>query len=218
MSYAPISTGLHAHRKIIALGEDISPMGLWVLALSWATDQETDGAVPSAIVARLAGNLGRVWAEKLVKAGLWEGNWRRGYRFHDFLDWQRSASELRELRGKRRQAGYLGGKASAQARASKVLQAKSNPLHSSPLHYTSLHSSPLHGASLGAPPGAASPATRSEEVARATGPDSDTARNGTRYEAILATVQAEHPDWTEMASGIEAVKRLSAAVAQERMA
>jgi hypothetical protein len=68
-----------------------------------------------------------------------------GYQIHDFLDWQKSGEEIRELRHKRRIAGSLGGKRSGEARASKSQpNAKANskqmlPLseaNANPLHYT----------------------------------------------------------------------------------
>ena len=165
------------------------------------------------------------------------------YAFHDFLDWQRSRNELEELRRKKRLAGSLGGrrKAMADATARAIAESKqklstaiATPRLSSSLHVTSrlFTGEPAVDNS----PGAAPP--DSSGVALAPGPDSSTGAaqptapladpacaeagpNGTgppgsRYEAILERLRAQHPEWPQPTLASEALNALSRAVAAER--
>ena len=88
-----IDDGLHAHRKTRAVTKshpdkrrDAAPMGLWVLAGSWAALHRTDGWVP-------ADELDR-WDEdyealvvRLVDAGYWWPADRDGEPGYGFTDW-----------------------------------------------------------------------------------------------------------------------------------
>lgn len=60
---------------------------LWVTAGSWCGDQLTDGYVPRHVLSTLAGRPRD--AAELVAAGLWKPE-ENGWRFHDWLDWNRS--------------------------------------------------------------------------------------------------------------------------------
>ena len=73
-------------------------IGLWTLCGSWSMGKLTDGFVPEAIVAHLAGS--RYWrgtADRLVEAGLWryvDG----GIQFENWGKWQRTKSEVETRR------------------------------------------------------------------------------------------------------------------------
>lgn len=73
-------------------------IGLWTLCGSWSMGKLTDGFVPDAIVAHLAGS--RYWrgtADRLVEAGLWryvDG----GIQFENWGKWQRTKSEVETRR------------------------------------------------------------------------------------------------------------------------
>ena len=45
MSWFKIDDKLHSHKKVARL-HGIAPMGLWALAGSWSSSQETDGFIP----------------------------------------------------------------------------------------------------------------------------------------------------------------------------
>ena len=91
-----IDDGLHAHRKTRAVtkshpdkSRDAGPMGIWVLAGSWAAQNGTDGWVPEDELDRWDD----AWPEltaRLVRAGYWwphERNGEKGYGFNDWLDY-----------------------------------------------------------------------------------------------------------------------------------
>lgn len=63
----------------------------------------------------------------LVEAGLWHVE-PRGYRVHDYEDFQPSRASIEAEREQKRAAGKAGGEASAKARAQASAQAKSNPV------------------------------------------------------------------------------------------
>jgi hypothetical protein len=93
--------------------------GLFVLALSWCGRELTDGFIPCAQIARLAGrNVPRL-VGALVAVGLWDVV-DGGYQIHDFLDYNRSRTEVLAERGQRQEvrarAGALGGRRSVEVR------------------------------------------------------------------------------------------------------
>jgi hypothetical protein len=177
VGYAPVSDSLCDHIKVLGLGRDTDAMALWCLGLAWVTRHETDGKIPrkaiDTIMVSMPFQTRKRYIKALVRVGLWEDIGPDLYTYHDFLDWQRSAKELRDIRSSKRRAGYLGGKRSGEARreaaASRLLERTGTHV-SSPL-FTSLHSS--SSAVENSPPGAAPPVTGPEGVAHATGSDSE---------------------------------------------
>ena len=90
-------------------------------ALCYAARLLTDGWVPTGILPQIRANK-RVVAE-LVGAGLWEEE-ERGYRLHDFLEYNPTRAAAEQRRNDRAHAGRLGGLQSGKQRASKF-EAKS---------------------------------------------------------------------------------------------
>lgn len=137
MPWFKVDDKLHDHRKPRAAKK--AAMGVWVLAGSWAADNLTDGFVPANVLTR--------WgtprdAAALVAAGLWHAdvvNGERGWRFHDWSEFQPTRAEKEAEREARREAGRRGGinsgrsrreakpKQSASQVASGGLEAKTNP-------------------------------------------------------------------------------------------
>ena len=70
MSWFKIDDKLHSHKKVARL-HGIAPMGLWALAGSWSSNQETDGFIPEYIAERIDQDFAEHAAE-LVRVGLWE--------------------------------------------------------------------------------------------------------------------------------------------------
>lgn len=90
------------HPKLRAAG--LAAAGLWAMAGAHSMKEGTDGWVPAYWVGTWPS--GKRYANTLVKVGLWTVEARNGipgYRFHDFLDYQRSAKRIEEEREKARQ-------------------------------------------------------------------------------------------------------------------
>jgi hypothetical protein len=91
-----VDDGLHAHRKTRAVTKshpdktrDAAPMGLWVLAGSWAAQNGTDGWVPEDELDRWDADWPSL-TRRLVRAGYWwpsERDGESGYGFNDWLDY-----------------------------------------------------------------------------------------------------------------------------------
>lgn len=91
-----IDDGLHNHRKTRAVVRsegskvrDAAPMGLWVLAGSWAAQNNRDGWVPEDELDRWDDDW-RALAARLVRAGYWwphETDGEPGYGFTDWHDY-----------------------------------------------------------------------------------------------------------------------------------
>lgn len=89
-----IDDGLHAHRKTRAVTKghpekrrDSAPMGLWVLAGSWAARNNRDGWVPCDELDRWDDEW-EALAKRLVFAGYWWPEQRDGEDGFGFNDWQ----------------------------------------------------------------------------------------------------------------------------------
>lgn len=88
-----VDDGLHAHRKTRAVIKshktkirDAAPMGIWVLAGSWACQNGTDGWVPEDELDRWD----QEWqslVERLVHSGYWWPENRDGESGYGFTDW-----------------------------------------------------------------------------------------------------------------------------------
>ena len=115
----------------------LSAIGLWTLAGAWSAQQLTDGYVPKQVLQALRGSAS--FASELVDAGLWEET-PDGYQFHDWADFQFTASEVKATREKRAESGRKGGQASGRSRreanaSSKTKQTRSkNEPHPIPSH------------------------------------------------------------------------------------
>lgn len=124
-TYVTVHDGLPDHPKIIDAGGEAG--WLYVCGLAYCSRQLTDGVIPKRMVPRLTdGSKSEASASALVRVGLWhegEHDCPRcpdvepdTYVIHDYLDHQRSAEEVRDLRAKRSAAGQKGGKRSGESR------------------------------------------------------------------------------------------------------
>lgn len=107
MAWAKVDDKLHASVKWRRASK--AARGLWVTALSWCSDQENDGHVPSDMLKTLDGT--KAEATSLVNAGLWdvtEGGWI----FHDWQDYNPDGASKKA----KREAESKGGKRGAHTR------------------------------------------------------------------------------------------------------
>lgn len=88
-----VDDGLHAHRKTRAVTKshpdkdrDAAPMGVWVLAGSWAAQNGTDGWVPEDELERWDSDW-KTLVRRLVRAGYWWPSERAGEPGFGFTDW-----------------------------------------------------------------------------------------------------------------------------------
>lgn len=124
-TYVKVHDGLPDHPKIIEAGGEAG--WLYICGLAYASRQLTDGVIPKRLVPRLTdGSKPEASASALLRVGLWHEGTHDcprcpkagpdGYVIHDYLDHQRSASEVADLRAKRAAAGQRGGKRSGESR------------------------------------------------------------------------------------------------------
>lgn len=124
-TYVKVHDGLPDHPKIIEAGGEAGWM--YICGLAYASRQLTDGVIPKRLVRRLTdGSNPEASASALLRVGLWhegEHDCPRcpqagpdAYVIHDYLDHQRSAAEVEDLRQKRSAAGRRGGKRSGESR------------------------------------------------------------------------------------------------------
>jgi hypothetical protein len=134
MTYIRLDDRFPSHRKALAAG----PYGrdLYVCGLAYCSVHLTDGVIPrealetiSSVPPSYAGRGARAWsnivrqtAECLVRVGLWEHVEGIGYRVHDFHDWNKSASQINELKNARAVAGRRGGEAKRKHTARALLR------------------------------------------------------------------------------------------------
>lgn len=106
MPWFKVDDELHDHRKARRAGK--SAIGVWVLAGSWSSANETGGFIPADVLRRW-GTPGD--AKRLVDTGLWElstENGEKGWRFHDWNHFQPSAAVIADVKAKRSESGRLG--------------------------------------------------------------------------------------------------------------
>jgi len=124
-TYVKVHDGLPDHPKIIEAGGEAG--WLYICGLAYASRQLTDGVISKRLVRRLTdGSNPEANASALVRVGLWHDGEHDcpkcpqagpdSYVIHDYLDHQRSASEVADLRAKRAAAGQRGGKRSGESR------------------------------------------------------------------------------------------------------
>ena len=124
-TYVKVHDGLPDHPKIIEAGGEAG--WLYICGLAYASRQLTDGVISKRLVPRLTdGSKPEASASALVRVGLWHDGEHDcpscplagpdAYVIHDYLDHQRSAAEVADLRAKRAAAGQRGGKRSGESR------------------------------------------------------------------------------------------------------
>lgn len=119
MSWLKIDDNFPEHERIIGLP---GPAAKWlhVVALCHCAKQLTDGHIEPfrlKVICTVAEvPQANVQIKELVKAGLWLDNGDGSYEVRDFLDYNPSAAEVKDLRAARSEAGRLGGVRSGASR------------------------------------------------------------------------------------------------------
>jgi hypothetical protein len=102
MAWLKVDDKVHDHKKVLKLLRtgagrvDVAPLGLWLIAATWAADNRTDGWVPDYLLDRWDDNAAEL-AARLVDVGLWTleiVDGEDGYRFHDWADYQPTKAKL----------------------------------------------------------------------------------------------------------------------------
>lgn len=102
------------HRKVSALSDPA--FRLHVEALCWCARHLTDGVVSRddlSTVSRIRG--AERYVAELVRRGCWSET-DEGWVIHDYLEYQQSRSKVLQTRGRRAEAGRVGGQRSGESR------------------------------------------------------------------------------------------------------
>src|SRR3990167_8457002 len=107
MAWIKVESSVARNRKFVKAGP--APSWLWLCGLAYCQEGLTDGFIPSEALNYLGVKNARPLAGHLVSAGLWDvvdGGWQ----VHDYLEHNRSASDVDAIRVKRGSGGKLGGR------------------------------------------------------------------------------------------------------------
>lgn len=99
MPWSRVDDGWSDHPKVIGLS--LAAKGLWLVGLSYASRNLTDGLVPAAVCYR-EGSPDEVQdaMNQLIDAGLWSWEGERHVRIHDFLEYNPSKAQVEAERTK----------------------------------------------------------------------------------------------------------------------
>ena len=156
-TYITLHDGMPEHPKVEALSD--AAFRVLVDLWCWCSRNLTDGEVPTAVWTKRAPK--RIQRELLTAPGSHKPCVEAtddGVRMHDFLEHQRSAAQIDELKQKRSEAGKQGGKAKASATANaraKRKQPRSKDVAETeevPNGTSQTDSSEPEGSGAGAPP------------------------------------------------------------------
>jgi hypothetical protein len=109
VAWLRIDDRVRTHPKIVEAGPEAA--WVWFSGICYCREHLTDGFIPSAMLASLVPGVNerkvRLLAAKLTEARLWHAD-PKGYRVHDFLDWNPSREQVmvkREEDRKRKEKG-----------------------------------------------------------------------------------------------------------------
>lgn len=109
LAYIQVEASVRTHKKFLEAGPAAS--WLWLCGMGYCQDGLTDGFIPCQAIEYLGvkASAAKKLTCVLVVAGLWEvveGGWR----VHDYLDHNRSASDIQTTKDRRKAGGSLGGR------------------------------------------------------------------------------------------------------------
>lgn len=120
MDWVKLLTEFDGNPKVLTVG--LAGAGLYCRALAYCGKYETDGFIPAIWVRNAVALEGFADLPKqMLDNGLWEkdGNGRDGYQIKDYLEVNRSRSDMESLRANRSAAGKAGGEAKSKQKESK---------------------------------------------------------------------------------------------------
>jgi len=97
MPWVKLDDSFYSHPKVVNAGHEA--IGLYVISLTYASHQLTDGHVPAAWVKQQVGSRTSKLAGVLVEHALWEQN-GTGWVIHDYLNYNPSRESIVEKRRK----------------------------------------------------------------------------------------------------------------------
>ena len=117
-----VDDGFISHPKVLAAAEMLGPYGLgravagWLTGVTYAGAHQTDGFIPTRIIAQMDDPQAKVVAKVLVQAGLWEAV-DGGFRIHDYHDYNPKAEKVIAAKKAhlQRQQAYLAKRLDRQA-------------------------------------------------------------------------------------------------------
>ena len=107
MAWLKIESSVARNRKFVQAGP--APSWLWVCGIAYSQEGLTDGFIAKESLPYLGVKNSAQLATHLVKAGLWDevpGGWQ----IHDYLEHNRSAAQVGEIKAKKKENGKLGGR------------------------------------------------------------------------------------------------------------
>lgn len=116
MSYARVETSVRTNRKFLQAGSSAS--WLWLCGVLYCQESLTDGFIPFEAVKFLGVDNPKPLIPKLVHARLWDevdGGWM----VHDYLQHNKSAESINQIKDTKRRVGKQGGEASGRSRVLK---------------------------------------------------------------------------------------------------
>ena len=126
MAWMRIESGVARHPKFQAAGPVAA--WLWICGLAYCQETLTDGVIMASSIRYLGVLRPERAVNRLLSCGLWE-RVDGGYRIHDYLEHQRSASQIRQIQAERVAAGRRGGEANRKQVASAKSKQTANPQH-----------------------------------------------------------------------------------------
>jgi hypothetical protein len=126
MGWLKLDDGFFLHPKALAAGRDARDV--YLTALCWSNQQQTDGVIPAHALALIGGLAGVAdsdqAASRLCAVGLWEPH-VDGWHIHDFLAYQQSKEERDEWRERERDRKQKAREARKRAQVPENVRAES---------------------------------------------------------------------------------------------
>jgi hypothetical protein len=97
MPWVRLDDSFYSHPKVVSAGAEA--VGLYVMALTYASHHLTDGHVPAAWVREKVGAKTRKLTAALVEHSLWSEN-GTGWVIHDYLEYNPSRESIEDKRRK----------------------------------------------------------------------------------------------------------------------
>jgi hypothetical protein len=126
MPWFKVDDGFSTSRKVISIPrrDRLAAVGLWTMAGNFAAKELTDGHVPAYVLDDLGATPELI--DLLVASGLWDRDEQGEIWFHDWCEYQPSASEYREKQAKLKAKRSEDGKIAAAKRWHRVDDAEPN--------------------------------------------------------------------------------------------